>query len=136
MKGWKITYGLLVALAVISYFMPWMSIGSESFPGWGLILPFSFPYFVGLILAIVVLFTEYKAVGLSIFAGILMIISILVSGVMIGFGAGLSAYAHSTDPMEMGSGFQLATLVSLVYVILGPIVGNKFKKQQIIIEVK
>ncbi len=129
-------YAVLVIIAVVAYVLPWMVIGNQNFPGWTMILPFSFAYFVGLILAIVILFTEYKAVGLSIFAGILMIISVLVSGVIIGLGVGFSAYSQSGGSMQMGIGFNLATIISLVYTILGPIAGNQFKKAHIVLEVK
>jgi len=128
MKVSRIIYAILVILAIVAYGMPWMITDGQSFPGWAMILPFTFGYFIGLILAVVILFTGYKAVGLSIFAGILMVISILISGVIIGLGAGLSSFSHSGSDMPMGNGFELAAITSMVFVVLGPIMGNQFRK--------
>lgn len=114
-------------IAVIAYFMPWIN----TVPGWATILPFSFTYFIGLILGIVIFATEYKPVGLSIFAGILMIIGVIVTGVLVGL-----IYSLSPNGPQFQGGFTIAFLISLVYVILGPIAGNKFKKANIVIETK
>ena len=130
MSGWRITYGVLVLVALIAYFMPWINTGTQLLPGWATILPFSFAYFIGLILGIVIFSTTYKPVGLTILAGILMIIGVIVTGALIGF---TSAASGSS---QFGGGFSIALIVSLVYVILGPIAGNKFKKANIVIETK
>ena len=110
--------------------MPWFSIHGQIFPGWATILPFSFTYFLGLILGIVILSTTYKPVGLTIFAGILMIIGVFVTGAFVGLGAALSGGS------QLSGGFALAFIVSIIYAIVGPIAGNKFKKANIVIETK
>ena len=134
MSGWRITYGLLVLIALIAYFMPWINSGGQNIPGWATILPFSFTYFVGLVLGIVIFSTSYKAVGLSILAGILMISGVMITGVFIGLGVAFSQ--GTAGGSQFGSGLGLAMIISLVYVILGPIAGNHFKKANIIVETK
>ena len=136
MTGWKITYGILVLIALVAFVMPWMNAGGQSIAGWEMIIPFSFTYLIGLILAIIILFTSYKPVGLTIFAGILMLIGVIASGTVVGFIAGMSQAAQTAGGPEVGSGVGLAMLISLFYTILGPIAGNHFKKAHLVIETK
>ncbi len=134
MSSWRIIYGGLVIIAIIAYFMPWADNGQQALFGWQMILPLSFTYFIGLILGIVIFATNYKPVGLSIFAGILMIIGVVISGGLIGVGVAFSN--GSAGGYQFGSGIELAALISLVYAILGPIAGNNFKKASTVIKIK
>ncbi|MDE2041166.1 MAG: hypothetical protein KGI59_02185 [Patescibacteria group bacterium] len=119
MKISRIIYGLLTAALTWAYFMPWLIDHGQNFPGWATVL-FSFFYFVGVSIAIVIFFTGYRAVGLSIFAGVIMIASNLLTGIFLGLSAAMGIG-------QLGAGFELAFITSLVYLILGPICGSKFE---------
>ena len=133
--GWRITYAVLCVLALVAYFMPWATMGDTSYSGWSGIVPFTFTYFIGLIIALVVLFTRYKAVGLTIFAGILMFIGVLGGIAIAGVAGGLSEAAGG-GAAHTGGGMVFAFLISVAYTILGAIAGNKFKKATMVIETK
>ena len=115
----RFIYGILVAIAGWAYFMPWIVInGSQSMPGWA-ILPFTAPYFIGLVLGIVIFFTGYKAIGLSLFAGFCMIGSVIAAA----FIGGLGAYTHSG---QITPQLNFAFYATLAYLIIGSIVGSSF----------
>lgn len=63
-----------------------------------------------------------------------MILGVMVTGVIIGLGS--AASQSSGGASQFGGGFTIAFLISFIYVILGPIAGNKFKKANIVIETK
>jgi hypothetical protein len=121
MKISRILYGILVGVSVWAYFQPWSVLGGQTVIGFATILPFSFLYFIGLILGIVILFTGYRATGLSIFAGILMIGGTLITGMLMGL---LSLGGNVT----LETGFMTALICSFAYPILGGILGHQFDK--------
>lgn len=118
MKISRFLYGLLVALLVWSYFQPWTILGGQSFPGWSTLL-ISIGFFVGLVLSIIVLFTGYRATGMSILSGLFMFGNNLILGV----GFGLLSLDGKT---KFGDGFAYAFFLSLIFLILGPIFGSRF----------
>ncbi len=121
MKISRIIYGLLILALVFFYFKPWIIIGGQNMPGWSTILPFSFFYFIGLVTAIVVLLTGYRAVGLSLLSGIFMFGSNLLTGVFLG----LMTISKNT---QLGSAFAYVFFLSIVFLILGPICASGFDK--------
>jgi hypothetical protein len=120
MKISRAIYAILTVALVWLYFQPWTVVSGQNFPGWSTVF-LSFFYFVGLAMTIIVLFTGYRAVGLSIFAGILMVGNNLVSGIIFG----LVAVANHS---QFGWGFTYVFFLSLIFLILGPICGSGFDK--------
>ncbi len=121
MKMSRLIYGLLLAALIWSYFKPWTVIGGQPLPGWAVIIPLSFFYFLGLVLGVIVLFTGYRAVRLSIWSGILMFGNNLIAGLFFGL---ISATEHT----ELGAGFTMAFFMSLIFLIIGPISASGFDK--------
>ncbi len=121
MKISRIIYAVLVILLAWAYFQPWTVMNGQSFPGWATVLPFSFFYLVGFVMAAIIVLTGYRAVGLSIVAGILMFGSNLFAGIFFGL---IAAANHS----QLGSGFSYAFFLSLLFMFLGPICGSGFDK--------
>lgn len=80
----RVVYGILWLLTLIAYSVPWASIGGETYIGWNFTVPFSITYLIGLLLGLIVLTVKYKPVGLTIVAGVLMILGVI--GGFIGFG--------------------------------------------------
>jgi len=117
----RILYGILILVSIWSYFQPWSVLDGQTVIGFATVLPFSFSYFIGLILGIVILFTGYRATGLSIFAGILMIIGTLVAGMLMGL---LSLGGNVT----LETGFMTALICSFTFPIFGGILGHQFDK--------
>ena len=132
---WRFFYGILCALTLVAYVLPWARIGDKAYTGLQFTLPFSFPYLVGLMLAFVVLFTTYRPVGLTITAGILLLVGVF--GGIIGV-AIVSAVARLADKSsyEIRSGLVLAFLMSILYTIIGSIAGNKMKETGVVVEIK
>jgi len=121
MKLSRIIYGILVGVSVLAYFQPWAIMGGQLMIGFATILPFSFFYFIGLILGIVIFFTGYRATGLSIFAGILMFLGTLITGVVLGF-------TTLSGQVTLEPWFAYAFALSFVFPILAPILGHQFDK--------
>ena len=121
MKIFRMIYGLFALAFLVLYFQPWLVINGQTLAGWTTIFPFSFFYFIGVVLTIIVSVTRYRAVGLSILAGIFMFGNSLVMGIFIGL--------LSIDKMtKFGSGFAYAFFLSLLFLVLGPIFASKFTK--------
>lgn len=119
MKISRIIYALLTTLLVWFYFQPWTIMGGQSFIGIAVIIPLSFFYFVGLIMAIIVLFTGHRAVKWSLIGGILMFGNNLIAGIMFGIIA-------ATNHTQLGTGFVYTSFLSLIFMILGPIFASRF----------
>lgn len=126
---WRIIYGLLCTLIIISYSLPWSVIGDKTYNGWQMMLPCSFAFFIGLILSLVVLFVNFKPVTLTIIAGVLLILGVF--GGLVGIGVSMVVIKGET-----GYGLGLSFLVSIVYTIVGSVVGNKMKKTDMVVETK
>ena len=83
--GWKarVLYGILWILTVVAYSIPWARAKGQTFVGWSFTVPFSITYVVGIILGLIVLATKRWVFGLTIVAGILMLLG--VAGAMFGY---------------------------------------------------
>ena len=76
-------YGILWILTVVAYSIPWARVEGQTFVGWNFTVPFSITYVIGIILGLIVLATKRWAFGLTIAAGILMLLG--VAGAMFGY---------------------------------------------------
>ncbi len=132
---WRITYGILSLLALWAFFSPWSRMGTATYTGLNYVVPFSLTYLIGLVLAFIVLFTGYRAIGLTITAGILMFLGVIGGVIGAGISGGLSQATGGASAHTAG-GIAFAFLISIVYAILGSIAGNKFKKADVVIETK
>ncbi|HQU07714.1 MAG TPA: hypothetical protein PK539_01495 [Candidatus Paceibacterota bacterium] len=121
---WRIAYAVLWILALGAYFMPW-SIWStwgatpghfvvwKVMSGWNYLVPFSFPYLLGLIVGFVALFTRHSTIKLTAAAGILMLL-----GVLGGFWGIISLAVPIAPGPHAAIGLVLAFISSIAYPIL------------------
>lgn len=114
----RVVYGILWLLTLIAYSVPWASIDGETYIGWNFTVPFSITYLIGLLLGLIVLTVKYKPVGLTIVAGVLMILGVI--GGFIGFGI-LEITAELAEPVEVTTepGIGLAFLFALIFLVAG-----------------
>jgi len=126
MRKYRLIYGVLWLAAVVVYSVPWIRLDGDVYTGWNCTLPFSLPYVIGLLLGLVVLLTTRLPFGLSLAAGILMILGVV--GAVFGyyFAELVATLAGGYVAMEPGMG--IAFLYSLVYTVAAPVVGRKMKK--------
>lgn len=125
----KIIYGVLVLAAIIALFMPWTVMDGKGYSGLTFIFLPSLGFFIGIVLSIVILFTGYKSIGLSIVAGLLMLLSVGVSLVILGASIALSNSGRTSGLNTFGNGYALAIIISILFPIIAPIAGSRFKKQ-------
>ena len=129
---WKITYGLLLLIVLIAYLLPWYKSADKTLSGIEFILPFTLTYFIGLILGVIVLFTSYKPIGITIVAGILILVGI-IGGLI---GSGIMGVIEENSQIETGAGLVLAIIIFIPYIIVSSIAANKMKKSDIVVETK
>jgi len=132
---WRVLYGILCLLALWAFLSPWTKIDGTTYTGLSFVVPFSLTYLIGLVLAFVVLFTAYRAVGLTITAGILMLLGVVGGVLGAGIAGGLAQVAGKTGA-HVATGLVSALLISIIYTIAGAIIGNRFKKAHMVIETK
>jgi len=120
----RVVYGILWLLTLIAYSVPWASIDGETYIGWNFTVPFSITYLIGLLLGLIVLTVKYKPVGLTIVAGVLMILGVI--GGFIGFGI-LEITAELAKPVEVTTepGMGLAFLFALIFLVAGAITAKR-----------
>ena len=120
----RVVYGILWLLTLIAYSVPWASIDGETYIGWNFTVPFSITYLIGLLLGLIVLTVKYKPVGLTIVAGVLMILGVI--GGFIGFGIG-KIIAELVEPVEVTTepGIGLAFLFALIFLVAGAVTAKR-----------
>jgi hypothetical protein len=126
---WKIVYAILILINIVSYSLTWYRVGEQKFSGWNMMVPFTITFFFGVLLGIVILFTNYKIIGLTILAGILMILGVIGGIIGAGLHAGVSGINY-----KIGDGLVLSFINSILYIILGPICGRKITKKVMKVE--
>ena len=130
---WRIAYGVLVALTIVTYSMPWAKVGGEVYTGWSSLVPFSLTYFIGILLGMVVLFAQYKPIAFTVTAGISMLLGVI--GGMIGNSiAGGLAHATGSTPTSVEAGVGLSFLMSMVFLVGGSVVARRLKKIDVVVE--
>ena len=120
----RVVYGILWLLTLIAYSVPWASIDGETYIGWNFTVPFSITYLIGLLLGLIVLTVKYKPVGLTIVAGVLMILGVI--GGFIGFGI-LEITAELAEPVKVTTepGIGLAFLFALIFLVAGAVTAKR-----------
>jgi len=125
MRKYRLIYVALWLAAVAVYSIPWVRGDGEIFTGWEFTLPFSLPYVVGLLFGLVVLLTRRFAFGLSLAAGILMILGVV--GAVFGYYFAELVATLAGGNVAMEPGMCIAFLYSLVYTVAAPVIGRKIK---------
>ena len=123
--GGRALYGVLWALTVVAYSTPWARVGGELVTGWGFTIPFSITYVIGMLLGLIVLATKRWAFGLTIVAGILMLLGLV--GAAIGYWTAGTLGALIGEEVVMEGGMGLAFLASIVYMVGGAILAARMK---------
>lgn len=119
----RIFYAILWILTVLAYSVPWARAESTVFVGWNFTIPFSITYVIGIILGLIVLATKRWAFGLTILAGILMLLGIV--GAAFGYGIMAALGPFAGERIELEAGIGLAFLLSIIYMIGGAILVRK-----------
>jgi hypothetical protein len=127
MRKSTIVYAVLWLLTIVAFSLPWYSTDGNTFTGWNFVIPFSATYLLGILLGLIVLITKRWAFGLTILAGILMILGIVGAGVGGGITQALSSISGQTATAEGGIGF--AFVISLVYLVGGAVLGKRMEQQ-------
>jgi hypothetical protein len=124
----RLFYGILWALTIVTFSLPWYSAGEKTYSGWNFVIPFSMTYLIGIILGFIVLITKLMPFGLTIAAGVLMLVGVAV-GVLGGeVGVAISELTGETASAQGGIGF--AFVMSIIYLILGAWLGKRMKPEQ------
>jgi FtsH-binding integral membrane protein len=111
----------------VAFSLPWYSTGEKSYSGWNFVIPFSMTYLIGIILGFIVLITRLMPFGLTIAAGVLMLVGVAV-GVLGGeVGVAVSELTGETGSAQGGIGF--AFVMSIIYLILGAWLGKRMKPE-------
>ncbi len=125
MRKSTIIYALLWFLTIVAFSVPWYTVGGHTFTGWNFVIPFSASYLIGILLGLIVLITKRWAFGLTIVAGILMILGIVGAGIGGGISEALSGVSGQTTTAQGGIGF--AFVISLVYLVGGAVLGKRME---------
>jgi len=123
----RAVYSLLLLLCTTGYLLPWMGVGENGYAYAGWTLPTSFPYAIGLLIGFVVLVTGREPVELTAVAGVLMLIGILLTMLGAAVMAPLAREYHLTSPY-LDTGVVLAALSTVLFIAVGPFVGENFKR--------
>jgi hypothetical protein len=132
--AWRIAYGLTVLVALIAYLVPWFTFDGQVVYGIGALLVFSLPYCIGLIIAVVLLFTGSTNTKLPMSAARLMLVGVFVTGALVGAAMIVGQIANVVSGLEFSGGLGLALVVSFVYCSVGPLAAPKFRKEKILIQ--
>jgi len=119
----RLFYGILWALTVIAFSVPWYSAGEKTFSGWNFVIPFSLTYLVGIILGFIVLITKWMPFGLTIAAGVLMLIGVAVS--ILGGEVGVAIGEFVGEPAAAQPGIGFAFVMSIIYLIVATWLGTR-----------
>ena len=125
MRKYRLIYGVLWLAAVAVYSVPWIRLDGDVYTGWNCTLPFSLPYVIGLLLGLLVLLTTRLPFGLSLAAGILMILGVV--GAVFGYYFAELVATLAGGNVAMEPGMCIAFLYSLVYTVAAPVIGRKIK---------
>ena len=120
---YRLIYGVMWLIAVATYSIPWARADGEVFTGWSFTIPFSLTYVIGLLLGLIVLSTKQSPFGLSLAAGVLMIVGVAGAATGYEFGKMVGELAGHKVTTEPGIGF--AFLYSIIYTVVAPVIGRR-----------
>jgi ribosomal protein L40E len=121
----SVIYAILWFLTILAFSIPWYSGNGETYTGWNFVIPFSATYLIGILLGLIVLITKRWAFGLTIAAGILMILGVVGAGIGGAIGELVGELTGAEASSEPGIG--LAFLISLAYLVGGSILGKRME---------
>ncbi len=121
----RLFYGILWALTIVAFSLPWYSAGDKTYSGWNFVIPFSTTYLIGVILGFIVLISKLMPFGLTIAAGVLMLVGITMSVLGGEVGVVVSELTGEAASAQTGIGF--AFVMSIIYLILGAWLGKQMK---------
>jgi len=116
---YRLIYGVLWPLTVVVYLMPWARVDGNIIPGCAFAIHYTVTYFIGILIGLIVLTTEYNPIPMTIIAGVLMIFG------FIGGEWALSETAKHARVVVAEWGMVLSFFTSMIYMVAGAYIGKK-----------